>query len=109
MHDSAHPHTVAHTIKIFWQLHFEILEHPPYSPDLTQSDFHVIWPHRNALRGCHFDIVCELKEVVHVWPFTQLLHKLVQCWIKGSEMANVKQEVLGRTNHLLSFDMTWTA
>jgi histone-lysine N-methyltransferase SETMAR len=40
-HDNASPHTAGkthETIKMCW----EILEHPPHSPDLAPSDFHQI-------------------------------------------------------------------
>jgi hypothetical protein len=95
VHDSAHPYPAAPTVETFQQLCFEILEHPLYNSDNVQSDFYLLWPLRSALRGFCFYIVCELKKVVHVWLSTQLIalciyngmHNLVQCWIKGAEMA----------------------
>jgi hypothetical protein len=33
---------------------FEVLEHPPYSPDLAPSDFHLFGPHKHHLSAEHF-------------------------------------------------------
>jgi hypothetical protein len=41
----------AHTrVRVQW----ELLEHPPYSPGLALSDFHVYGPLKNHLRGKRF-------------------------------------------------------
>ena len=44
LHDNARPHTAPATIDALVTLKFEVLTHPPYSPDLAPSDFH-IFPH----------------------------------------------------------------
>jgi transposase len=44
-----------------------MLPHPPYSPDLAPSDFHLFWPLKDALRGRHFRSDEEVKEAVHDW------------------------------------------
>jgi histone-lysine N-methyltransferase SETMAR len=41
-HDNARPHTARATQGRFQELQWEILEHPPYSPDLAPSDYHLI-------------------------------------------------------------------
>jgi histone-lysine N-methyltransferase SETMAR len=71
LHDSACPHTAAHTVETLRHLIFEVLEHPPYSPDLAPSDCHLFGPLKDALRGRHFASDQELKEVVHAWLDTQ--------------------------------------
>jgi histone-lysine N-methyltransferase SETMAR len=40
-HDSARPHTARATQERVQELQWELLEHPPYSPDLAPSDFHL--------------------------------------------------------------------
>ncbi|GBM70734.1 hypothetical protein AVEN_171467-1 [Araneus ventricosus] len=40
LHDNAHPHTAAAT-QLLDQFGWEIFHHPPYSPDLAPSDFHL--------------------------------------------------------------------
>jgi histone-lysine N-methyltransferase SETMAR len=39
------------TVKTVNELGFELMEHPPYSPDLVPSNFHVFGPMKEALRG----------------------------------------------------------
>jgi len=38
LHDNALQHTTAHTVETLQKLKFELLAHPPYSPDLDPSD-----------------------------------------------------------------------
>jgi hypothetical protein len=42
--------TVEHIANLGWT----VLPHPPYSPDLTPSDFHLFGPMKDGLRGQHF-------------------------------------------------------
>jgi transposase len=53
-HDNARPHTslktMGHVAKFGWTL----LPHPPYSPDLASSDFHLFRPMKGGLRRQHF-------------------------------------------------------
>ena len=51
LHDNAHPHTAAHTVDTLRALKFEVLKHPPYSPDLAPSDFHLFGPMKEHLNG----------------------------------------------------------
>ena len=67
LHDKARPHTANATVETIQALHFETLSHPPYSPDLAPSDFHVFGPLNEALRGRHFSSDDEVKEAVHSW------------------------------------------
>ncbi|XP_014289639.1 histone-lysine N-methyltransferase SETMAR-like [Halyomorpha halys] len=39
--DNARPHTSAIAMEKLHELRYELLPHPPYSPDLTPSDFHL--------------------------------------------------------------------
>jgi histone-lysine N-methyltransferase SETMAR len=45
--DNARPQTVE-TVN---EVGFELMEHPPYSPDLTPRDFRMFDPMKEALRG----------------------------------------------------------
>jgi hypothetical protein len=71
LHDNADLHTAVHTIETLRHLNFEVLEHLLYSPDLAPLDYHLFGPLKDALRGRHFAIDQELKEVVHVWFVAQ--------------------------------------
>ena len=44
LHDNPHPHTAAYVVDTPCALKFEVLKHPPYSPDLAPSDFHLFGP-----------------------------------------------------------------
>ena len=70
-HDNAHPHTAAATVQTVQQLGFELLQHPPYSPDLSPSDYHIFGPLKEALRGRRFASDEEVKEAVHTWLWEQ--------------------------------------
>jgi len=47
--DNAMPHTASTTVVIITDLYFECLPHPPYSPDLAPSDFHMFRPLKEAM------------------------------------------------------------
>jgi histone-lysine N-methyltransferase SETMAR len=66
-HDNARPHTVAATVETVQQLGFERLQHPPYSPDLAPSDYHIFGPLKEALRSRRFTSNEEVKEAMHTW------------------------------------------
>jgi hypothetical protein len=87
LHDNAHPHTAAYTAEILWKLKFDVMAHPPYSPDLTPSDYHLFGQLREAFTSGQ-----EVKEAVLAWfaaqPktfFSEGIRKLVQQWTKRIE------------------------
>jgi hypothetical protein len=49
LHDNTLPHFMASTIEAIRQLKFELPPHPPHSPDLGPSDYHVFGPLKEAL------------------------------------------------------------
>lgn len=51
LHDNARPHTARLTNQKINELGWEILDHPPYSPDLAPSDFFLFKNLKNFLRG----------------------------------------------------------
>ena len=55
LHDNARPH-VAKVVKAALQeLDWEVLMHPPYSPDLAPTDYHLFRSLSNQMRGLTFD------------------------------------------------------
>jgi transposase len=54
LHDNARPHTANKTNETLRNFKWEVLEHPPYSPDLAPSDFHLFRPLRHHLSAEHF-------------------------------------------------------
>ncbi|CAK9820034.1 Histone-lysine N-methyltransferase SETMAR [Anthophora quadrimaculata] len=56
-HDNARPHVSRQTLQKLKELKWEILQHPPYSPDLAPSDFHLFRSLQNNLNGKNFGSV----------------------------------------------------
>ena len=89
LHDNARPHTARTRIDALETLKFEVLSHPPYSPDLAPSDFH-FFPHlERDLKGTHFTSDDEVKQAVTSWIkqrtpefFIDGMRKLVLSWGK---------------------------
>ena len=71
LHDNTCPYTAAHTVETLQKLKFEVLAHPPYSPNLAPSDYHLFGPLKEALRGRQFTLDQELKEAGHAWLTAQ--------------------------------------
>jgi len=49
------------------RLDFSVLPHPPYSPDLTPSDFHLFPKLKELLKGQRFSCDEEVKSAVRKW------------------------------------------
>jgi len=63
LHDNARPHS-AHVTTVFLEdFKWDILDHPPYSPDLVPSDFHLFLHLKKHLAGKKFDDDDEVQEV----------------------------------------------
>ena len=67
LHDNARLHTTAHTLDKLRALKFEVLKHPPYSPDLAPLDFHLFGLMKEHLRGQKFADDNEVMEAVQRW------------------------------------------
>ena len=74
LHDNARPH-VAKIVKIaIKELEWEILLHPPYSPDIAPSDYHLFRSMSNQMRGVTFsdedDLKAWLDNFLKQWKLT---------------------------------------
>jgi hypothetical protein len=60
-------------VQLFQQstMSFECLLHPPYSPDLVSSDFHVFGPLKEAMGGKSSRSDEEVQQAVHEWLRSQ--------------------------------------
>jgi histone-lysine N-methyltransferase SETMAR len=52
--DDAHPHTAKITMETLRKLKWNLLTHPPYSPDLAPSDFYLFGRLKSDLQGMRF-------------------------------------------------------
>jgi histone-lysine N-methyltransferase SETMAR len=70
-HDNARPHTARSTVATIQDLAFECLPHPPYSPDLALSDFHVFGLLKETMGGKSFRSDEEVQQAVNEWLCSQ--------------------------------------
>ncbi|KAI6659689.1 hypothetical protein LOD99_14613 [Oopsacas minuta] len=60
-HDNAPAHTARKTKDYIKQLGLELIDHPPYSPDLTPCDFWLFPTTKRHIKGRRFDSETELS------------------------------------------------
>jgi transposase len=89
LHDNARPHAAHATLDTLHRFGWGVLDHPPYSPDISPCDCHVFGQLKKTLKGRQFDSDETVREAVEQWfiqqPvsfFTDSITKLVQCWDK---------------------------
>ena len=88
LHDNAPAHRALATQKKLAYLGFVCLDHPPYSPDLAPSDYHLFPGLKKQLKGRHFSSDAKVIAAAETWLDGQLpgfflsgLQKLEQ-WAK---------------------------
>ena len=87
--DNAPAHTSAVAMSTIRESKFELLSHPPYSPDLALSDYRVCRSLKNLLRGQRFDCDEEVVHAINDWFkvqdkkfFVDDVNSLVHQWEK---------------------------
>ena len=65
--DNTSAHRALSTQKKLAYLGFQCLGHPPYSPDLTPSDYHLFPGLKKQLKGRHFSSDVEVIAVAETW------------------------------------------
>lgn len=89
LHDNARPH-VAKPVKTYLEtLQWEVLPHPPYSPDIAPSDFHLFRSMAHGLADQRFHSYEEAKKWIDSWIaskdmsfFRRGIHILPERWEK---------------------------
>jgi len=88
LHDNAQAHPALATQKKLAYLGFQCLDHPPYSPDLAPSDYHLFPGLRKKIESSPFSSHAEVIAAAETWLDGQLsefvlsgLQKLEQ-WAK---------------------------
>jgi len=72
LHDNAPAHRALATQKKLAYLGFQCLDHPPYSPDLAPSDYHLFHGLKKQLKGRHFSSDAEVIAAAETWLDGQL-------------------------------------
>jgi len=67
LHDNALAHRTLATQKKLAYLGFQCLDHPPYSPDLAPSDYHLFPGLKKQLKGRHFSSDAEVIAAAETW------------------------------------------
>jgi hypothetical protein len=63
-HDNARPHTAKMRKAAIQEPDWDILPHPPYSPDLAPSDYHLFRSLSNILRGAELPSATKLSSKI---------------------------------------------
>jgi histone-lysine N-methyltransferase SETMAR len=80
LHNNAPAHRALATQKKLVYLGFQCLDHPPYSPDLAPSDYHLFPGLNKQLKGCHFSPAAEAIAAAETWLARQHFEiSLVAC------------------------------
>ena len=66
-HDNARPHVVKPIKTYLETLKWEVLPHPPYSPDIAPSDYHLFRSMTHGLADQHFRSYEEVKNWIDSW------------------------------------------
>jgi hypothetical protein len=66
-HDNARPHTSAATSAAVDSIEFEVVPHPPYSPDLAPSDFWLFGALKKHIKGNRFTCDEEVQPATAKW------------------------------------------
>jgi transposase len=92
-HHNARPHTALYPRECTAKFGWTILPHPPYSPDLTPSDFHLFGPIKDGLRGKQFPNTDAVIEAVKKWLsqtdsdfYGARIQRLLERWRKCIEL-----------------------
>lgn len=71
LHDNARPHVANRTKDLIKSFKWETLDHPPYSPDLAPSDYHLFLHLKKHLGGQRLQDDNEVKTFVMQWLTSQ--------------------------------------
>jgi len=67
LHDNVPAHRSLATQRKLAYLGFQCLDHPPYSPDLPPSDYHLFPGLTKQLKGRHFSSDAEVIAAAQTW------------------------------------------
>ncbi|CAK5039643.1 unnamed protein product [Meloidogyne enterolobii] len=81
--DNARPHTSAKTLQhITETLRWRLIPHPPYSPDLAPSDFHLFRSLKIFLRGQNFKNSEDVENAIGLYFVSKMQTGFFECGIR---------------------------
>jgi len=95
LHDSAPAHKALATQKKLVFLGFLCLDHPPYSPDLAPSDYHLFRGLNKQLKDGHFSSYVEVIAATETWLDGQLSEFFLSGLQKSEQRAKKCTELRG--------------
>lgn len=88
-HDNARPHVAIPVQNYLGNINWEVLPHPPYSPDLAPSDYYLFRSMQHGLSEQHFHSYEEVKNWLDEWLASKNekwywdgIHQLTERWEK---------------------------
>lgn len=88
-HDNARPHVAKRVKETLEAFGWDVLPHPPYSPDIAPTDYHLFRSMQSALSGKRFGSYDEIKNWLDDWItskqpnfFYRGIHLLPEKWEK---------------------------
>ena len=78
-HDNSRPHVARSVKDTLEALRWEVLPHPPYSPDVAPSDFHLFRSMQSALSEQKFTSYREIENWLDNW----IASKDTDCFLRG--------------------------
>jgi len=67
LHDNARPHSALRTVEAIQKFGWSVLPHPPYSPDLAPSDYHLFGKMKESLRGNQYGSIDDVGYALRAW------------------------------------------
>jgi len=95
LHDNSPAHWALATPKKLAYLGFQFLDHPPYSPDLAPSDYHLFPELKKQLKGRHFSSDAEVIAAAETWLDGQLSEIFLSGLQKSEQRAKKCVELRG--------------
>jgi hypothetical protein len=110
LQDNARVHVAAHTMDTIQKLKWNVVPHPPYSPDLAPSDYHLFDPLKEHLGGKRFcsneEVIQDVQEWLHWQPkdfflidICKLSDHLRKCIANLEDYVEKQQFQFRRINH----------
>ena len=98
LHDKARPHTARQTQALLRdQFHWDIFEHPPYSPDLAPSDFSLVLKMKEHLPGKRFANDEDLMDAGWIIRRPHGMKRVHTNWCQGTASALMSKATMWKS------------